>query len=89
VNFVDEGPGSGIDISLAINEFDPSIRSHINFTDPDSFKMMITPLGLEELRICLLYQLMHMHTLMLSVKMNQAVLDTPLRELAELDLLLS
>jgi hypothetical protein len=54
-NFVDDGPGSGLDISLAINEFDQSLRSHINFSDPDSFKMMISPLGLEELRVVLFY----------------------------------
>jgi hypothetical protein len=29
VNFVDEGPASGIDLPLAINEFDPSLRSHV------------------------------------------------------------
>ena len=55
INFVDEGPGSGIEIPFAINDFDPSLRSHINFSDPDSFKMMISPMGLEELRLTLFY----------------------------------
>jgi hypothetical protein len=60
INFVDEGPGSGIEMPLAINEFDPSLRSHINFSDPDSFKMLLCPMGMEELRITLFYELMNL-----------------------------
>jgi hypothetical protein len=32
------------------NEFDKKLRSHLNFSDSECFKMMILPLGLEELR---------------------------------------
>ncbi len=60
INFVDDGPGTGIDLDLAINEFDPTLRSHINFSDPDSFKTMICPLGLEELRTTVFYELMNL-----------------------------
>jgi hypothetical protein len=60
INFVDEGPASGIELPLAINEFDPTLRSHCNFSDPDSFKMMLCPTGLEELRLILLYELMNL-----------------------------
>jgi hypothetical protein len=86
VNFVDEGPGSGIEIPLAINEFDPSLRSHLNFSDPDSFKMMICPTGLEELRVTLLYELMNLQTLIVATKTNQRLMDNSLRQIAEIDM---
>ena len=86
INFVDEGPGTGIDMPLAINEFDPSLRSHINFSDPDSFKMLICPMGLEELRVTLFYELVNLQTLIVATKTNQALLDNPLRQVAEIDL---
>jgi len=57
---VDEGPASGININLAINEFDPSLRSHINFSDPDSYKALICPTGLEEFRTAVMYELMNL-----------------------------
>lgn len=60
INFIDEGPASGINIKLAINEFDPTLRSHLNFSDPEAFKAMICPLGLEELRVVVLYELMNL-----------------------------
>ena len=86
VNFVDEGPGSHVPSTLAIDEFDPSLRSHINFADPDSFKMMISPMGLEELRVCLIYQLANLQTLIVATKTNQILMDNCLREIAEIDL---
>ena len=86
MNFVDEGPGSGIEIPLAINEFDPSLRSHLNFSDPDSFKMMICPTGLEELRVTLLYELMNLQTLIVATKTNQGLMDNAQRQIAEIDM---
>jgi hypothetical protein len=86
VNFVDEGPGSGIEVPFAINEFDPSLRSHLNFSDPDSFKMMICPTGLEELRVTLLYELMNLQTLIVATKTNQGLMDNSLRQIAEIDM---
>ena len=60
INFVDEGPSTGIDIKLAINEFDPSLRTGINFSDPESFKALMCPLGLEELRTIAYYELVNL-----------------------------
>ena len=76
INFVDEGPATDVDIKLAINEFDPSLRSHLNFSDPEAFKAMICPLGLEELRAVVKYELMHLQTLIVATKTNQMLLDT-------------
>jgi hypothetical protein len=86
VNFVDEGPASGIEMPLAINEFDPTLRSHINFSDPDSFKMLICPMGLEELRVTLFYELMNLQTLIVATKTNQMLLDNPMRQVAEIEM---
>ena len=57
VNFVDDGATTDIKMDLAIDEFDSSLRSNLNFSDPESFKILISPLGLEELRCVLHYQL--------------------------------
>lgn len=73
---MDDGPGTDIDIKLAINEFDPSLRSHVNFSDPEGFKSMICPIGLEELRVTVCYQLMNLQTLIIATKTNQILLDT-------------
>jgi hypothetical protein len=55
VNFVDDGAASFINIDLAINEFDPLLKSNLNFRSPEAFKMLICPAGLEELRAVLHY----------------------------------
>ena len=51
-NYVDEGPGmeTYADTELAIKEFDPTLTAVMNFADPEAFKALICPLGLEELR---------------------------------------
>ena len=72
---------------LAIDEFDPTLRSHINFSDPDAFKMMMCPMGLEELRMTLFYQIMNLQTLIVATKTNQVILDNAMRHIAEIDLL--
>ena len=86
VNFVDEGQASGLEIDLAINEFDPTLRSHINFSDPDSFKAVICPIGLEELRAVAFYQVMNLQSLIVATRTNQQLLDSTQRYLAELEL---
>ena len=58
LNFFDDGPGSMLNIELAINECDPILTSNLNFRNPDAFKIMITKSGLEELRVILHYQMM-------------------------------
>jgi hypothetical protein len=71
VNFIDEGPGDDYDIKLAINEFDRKLRSCINFSDPECFKALILPLGLEELRAVVQYEVMNLQILIVGVRTNQ------------------
>ena len=88
-NFVDQGPGhtTAYPTNLAISEFDPSMTACINFSDPEAFKALLCPLGLEELRVVFRYELMHLNLLIMAVRTNQIVLDNPMRQLAELDIL--
>jgi hypothetical protein len=55
VNFVEEGVLTGEEIDLAINEFDPSLRSSLNFMNNDSIKCLILDNGITELRATLHY----------------------------------
>jgi hypothetical protein len=85
VNFVDDGATSGVDIDLAVNEFDPTMRANLNFGDPESFKILMCPLGLEELRICLHYQLLTLQQLIIATRINQSLIDEPKRYLKEIE----
>jgi hypothetical protein len=71
-NYVDTGPGNdlGIPTELSIKEFDPSLISILNFADPEAFKALICPLGLEELRAVVLYEVMNLHGLVVAVRHN-------------------
>lgn len=84
-NFVEDGPAADMKIDLAINEFDPKLSSNMNFTDPESFKAVVCPLGLEELRAVLHYELMNLQALIVGTKTNQILIDNLLRQLAEID----
>lgn len=86
VNFIDDGPASFTDFDLAIREFDGSLKSNLNFRNPDAVKMLTTTAGLEELRGVLHYQLMHKQLLIIGVRMNQLMIDTHQRALNELEL---
>ena len=68
-NFVDSGPGlkTAYPTTLAIMEFDPSMTSCINFADPEAFKAVLCPLGLEELRVVYRYELMNLNMLIVAV----------------------
>lgn len=70
VNFIETGPATDLDIDLAINEFDAALRSSVNFSDPEAFKAMMLPLGLEELRAVVAYELMCLQTLIVAVRTN-------------------
>ena len=61
-NFVDTGPGMNtfVKTELSVKEFDPSLTSILNFADPDAFKALVCPLGLEELRVVVRYELMNL-----------------------------
>ena len=87
-NFVDEGPGSELhqNSDLAINEFDPSLRAVMSFGDPEAFKALVCPLGLEEMRLVVYYELINLYQLITAVRHNQVLLDTLQRQLAEIDL---
>lgn len=88
-NFVDSGSGLStiIPTSYAIKEFDPSLTAILNFADPEAFKALICPLGVEELRLVLRYELANLNILIVATRTNQILLDSPLRQLAEIELL--
>lgn len=70
VNFVEEGPAHGLKIELAINEFDKLMASSVNFSDAECFKASITPLGLEELRCVVQYEIVNLQALVVAVRTN-------------------
>ena len=70
VNFIDDGPASELHLKLAVNEFDPSLRSALNFADPECFKALILPLGLEELRAVVQYEVMNLQALIVATETN-------------------
>ena len=88
-NFDDSGPGhqTAYPTSLAVSEFDPSMVACVNFSDPDAFKALLCPLGLEELRVVYRYELTNLNLLIAAVRTNQVLLDNLQRQLSELDLL--
>lgn len=71
-NFVDTGPGfkTIYPTTLSIKEFDPTMLACINFSDPEAFKAMLCPLGLEELRIVYRYELVNMNLIIVAVRSN-------------------
>ena len=85
INFVDEGPANEIPIKLAINEYSKSLRSCVNFSDPECFKALILPLGLEELRAVVAYEVMNLQGLIVAIKTNQIQTDNSQRQLSEID----
>lgn len=87
-NFVDQGPGheTTVPLELSIKEFDPTMLTVINFGDPEAFKAMIAPLGVEEMRIVTRYELMNLQCLILGVRHNQILIENCQRSLAEIDL---
>lgn len=71
VNFIENGSATDLNLDLAINEFDAALRSSLNFSDPEAFKALILPLGLEELRAVAAYELMNLQILIVAVRTNQ------------------
>lgn len=61
-NFVDSGPGldTFVNTELSVKEFDPSLTAVLNFADPEAFKALVCPLGLEELRAVVRYELINL-----------------------------
>jgi hypothetical protein len=69
-----------------VREFDPTLTSVLNFGDPEAFKAIVTPLGLEELRVVVRYEVLNLQLLITGVRHNQILLDNCQRMLAEIDL---
>ena len=90
-DFVDQGPGLKNLVAktgLAIGEFDPSMVACIDFGNMECVKALLCPMGLEELRCVLRYEVMNLQALIVAVRTNQILLDTGMRQLAEIDLLI-
>ena len=75
-----------VESTLSIKEFDPSLAAVINFSDPEAFKALVCPLGLEELRAIVRYEIINLNLLVIAVRHNQILLDSSQRALAEVDL---
>ena len=73
---MDDGPIGVIDTELAIKEFDPTLASALNFSNPEAFKALVCPLGLEELRTVVRYELLNLQMLIVATRHNQVLLDT-------------
>ena len=71
---------------MSIKEFDPSLTTALNFSDPEAFKALICPLGLEELRAVVRYELTNLNLLIVASRTNQILLDNAQRKLCEIDL---
>ena len=75
VNFVNDGPATETEVDLAINEFDSSLRSTIDFSEAECIKALMLPLGLEELRIVVQYEMVNLQALIVATRTNQILLD--------------
>lgn len=67
---MDEGPEGCLESELAIKEFDPTLASALNFADPEAFKALVCPLGLEELRAVVRYELLNLQLLIVGTRHN-------------------
>ena len=74
---------------MLVKEFDPTLMSNLNFAHGQSFKLLITELGVEELRGVLYYQVMQHQVLMVAIEKNQTILEGVLKGISELDYLSS
>lgn len=61
---------TNIPTELSIKEFDPTLTATLNFSDPEAFKALVCPLGLEELRAVVMYEVMNLHGLVVAVRHN-------------------
>jgi hypothetical protein len=66
------GPGlkTVFPTSYSIKEFDPTMVAVLNFADHEAFKALICPLGIEELRLVLRYEMTNLNMLMVAVRTN-------------------
>lgn len=74
-NLVDKNDGTIVDVDLAFQEFDPSLKAPLDFRSESCIKALMTELGVEELRAIYRYQLMQKQLLTVAVIRNQALMD--------------
>ena len=86
MNFVEHGSLTDVDIDLAINEYDPNLRSNLNFMNAESVQCLVLDNGLMELRAATHYQLMQKQLLLVAVRTNMKVMEGYRRAVIECDL---
>lgn len=79
-------PGSKSSFKLPIFEVSPVLTENLDLKSPTCFRMMILPLGLNELKAVTEYQVMHKHLLIVSSLLNQAAVDKWERQVAEIEI---
>lgn len=72
INFVDSGPGLNtvLPTSYSIKEIDPTMTAILNFGDHEAYKALICPLGLEEMRLVLRYEIVNLNMLIMATRTN-------------------
>lgn len=79
-------PGSKSSFKLPAFEISPILTENMDLKSPSGFKLMLLPLGLEELKAVTEYQVMHKHLLIISCILNQYAIDKWERQIAEIEL---
>ena len=89
LNYVDQNDGSTLPFSqgLPFMEFDKTLAANLDFKSDSCVKALFTDLGVEEMRAILHLQIAHQHLLSVCVRINQILIDKPLKGLAELELI--
>jgi hypothetical protein len=89
MNIVDlnDGLNLNFDPSLPFMEFDKNLSANLDFKSDSCIKALLTDLGVEELRAILHLQIAQQHLLTVGVKMNQILIDRPMKGLQELELI--
>jgi hypothetical protein len=54
--------------NLAVKEFDPTMMANLNFSSGQAFQILITKLGVEELRSVLHYQMMQFQLISVAIE---------------------
>ena len=83
------GKGTSLKLELPVKEFDPTMLSNLNFTHGQSFQILTTELGVEELRGVLHYQVMQHQLITIAIEKNQLLLDGSMKGMHELEFLSS
>jgi hypothetical protein len=79
-------PGTRPYFKLPCFEASPVLTENLDLKSPTGFRMMILPLGLEEMKAVTEYQVMHKHLLIVACLINQAAVDKWERQIAEIEI---